>query len=467
MKALWIRALLPVLVMSMVVACGKKDDGGGKAKAAPRYQTPTQSPRQEPAQTREQTETVDPRLQPQQTEPGAPDIPGEEEGQTTTPPRTQNGPGLPGGGEPAPIPEAPAPTTPAVPPRNQNKPPERGTPPAQGNEGNPAGSSLPGSEPQIPRSEPQIPANSDLTSKEIATAYTGAGDDYLRDYLTQKMKSVENADVRRRNQTAAENVRGVRTRIDRETGDVLVSVVREVRGQIQTSLLGGILNAAGVTPLKAQGDSNVKGSLVCLDLNVRTCYVAAIRLEIGHSGGKSVVRVISRKTNANFDFRLPRQYVQGAREFNRLVEMFANTEQKNGQRNSLRRVLVETFEVINGRSGVKMSLVSNENEVIVGSGPLLGSTGGGVVTNVEFGRDQHLDDLVDYENGRNFKAGIHDSIQDFRMIGNNGKKEIAILFTVRPGSDGREESLRVTFLRVHLGIMTATQFQQLEASASN
>ncbi|MBX2995395.1 MAG: hypothetical protein KF681_11245 [Bdellovibrionaceae bacterium] len=446
MKTLWVRALLPVLVVSMVVACGKKDDGDSKPRTTPRSQVPNQAPRQEPGQSRQQTETVDPRQTQPQTEPAAPQVP-PKEGEDS------QGPGLPGGAEPAPIPTEPGQT----PPRNQNAPP-RQTPGQQAPGQEQQGPGLPGS--QVPPRETLPPTS----QEDFITSYTGAGDDYLRGYLTQKMNSVRDDSVRSRNQAAANSVRGVRTRIDRETGDVLVSVVRDKGGRTETVVLGGTLSAEGTTALIAQNNSGVKGSLVCLDRNVRTCFVASIRLEIGRPGSKAVVRVISRKTNANFDWRFPRSFNQANREFNRLVEMFANTERKNGQRNSLRRVLVETFEIINGRSGVKMSLVSNENEVIVGSGPLLGAQGGGIVTNVEFGRDPHIEDLVDYENGRDFKSNMHDSISDFRMIGNDGKKEITILFTVRPAVGGQEENLRVTFIRTHLGIMTSQQLERLESS---
>jgi hypothetical protein len=402
MKKLWIQSILPVLVLSLMAACAKKDDNN--AVRVPR----SQAPKGTPEKTTGMPTLPDKNVKPQ-TEPG------KDKKITVAPGQPQ------------------APAQPAQP-------------------------QTPG-QPQSP-AQPQTPSQPSVVMN-LGERYTGAGDDYLRDYLLSKLNSVQDQNIKKRNQAEAEKIQQVRTNIDRETGDVLVTVKRQNNGKVQTIMLGGSLNVAGIAQLAPANNQAIRGTLLCLDRSEQTCFTARIRLEIGEPGNRGIVNIISRRTLANFDYKYPAT-MGNNREFRRLVDLFDNTERKNGNTHSLRTILVDSFEVMNGRSAIKFSLISHQDEVIVASGPLLAPEDGGILTNVDMERELYLEDLVDLQNNRNFKTSMHKSLNDVRMISNDGQKRFTLSMTVRPDENGDESTLRVTFVRVHRGIKSLTQLQELE-----
>ncbi len=295
-------------------------------------------------------------------------------------------------------------------------------------------------------------------ANENFLAYTAGADDYLRGYLQQKLASVEDESVRERNKSEARKIKNVRMVIDSETGDVAVTIVRRLDGQNKSSLLGGAFDSHGIVRLSSQENHSIRGILMCLDRTDKTCYSARIRLEIGQPGSRAIVHLIYRRTSANFDYHLPTA-VSNNSEFVRLVDLFYNAEDHNGRSNSLRSALIDTFEVINGRSGLRVSLTSNENELITASGPLVNASQG----SVSLDRERNFDDLVDLKEGHSFKRRMHDTISNVILTGNDASREITLSFAVRPEAlSGKEESLSVTFLRQHRGIITLDRMKELE-----
>lgn len=284
----------------------------------------------------------------------------------------------------------------------------------------------------------------------------------MRQYLINKLNSVQDAGIRERNQAEANKITMARTNIDRTTGDVLISIQRVENGRTQNLRLAGTLTAEGIAQLSPISSAvAVKGSLICLDQDSRTCYTTRVRLEFGRPGHRGVVNIINRRTLANFDFHLPAEISRNL-EFRKFLSLFMNTERRNGSYNSLREIMVDSFEVMNGRSGIKFSLISYENELIVAEGPLLAPANGGIATNIIMRRDPYLDDLVDLETRRGFKSNIHNSLSDVRLITNDGTRKFTLFMNVRPDEFNDQGSLSITFVRLHRGIMSMPQFQDLE-----
>ena len=436
MNKLMIQALLPLMVGSMLVACSKKSDSKKPENAPVRAAEPAQ---QDPKKqlrppTASQAGTGSTRRQTQTERPA----------ETQTP---DSEPSLPGSDESTQAPPQQESQRPPV--REQERPSQR-----------PARPQAPGQTQRPP--EIEVPITPPATH---GSEYTTASADYLHAHLKERMNSISDAGQRRRNKEAAESIRGVRVGMNgtnADSSEVSVAVAIEKSGKTEILKLGGILRSKGPVQLFVTGSegnrNNVKGTFVCLDENPDTCFVSLITLHMGRGSNSSVVKMISRKTNANFTLTLPEQRGNNP-AFNRLVSLFLNTTQRIRTGNSLRTILLETAEVINGRSSMKLSMISRENQVIVGSGPLLASKGG-QTTNVLLKRDTHLLDLIDLQNGQEFKLNIHESINEMRLIGNDRKGCLTIAMGI---PDGREpQNLIVKFTSLNLPVVSVTRLAELE-----
>lgn len=430
MKNAWFRAIVPLLTVSMVVACGKNDNSKDPVTRN-RAAKPTGTP--EKVETKTPQLPAEPEKQKPQIPPAGPVVPGQQPPVIPGTEAKPGGPALPG-----------SETKPAT------------VPPVTGDEDGeqPAGPMNPG---------PVTVDNPEYESSPIVnlgTKYTGAGTDFMRDYLIQKMDSVQDQANKQRNQSASERVQSARLNIDSSTGDVLVTV--KMDGVSRDIHLAGSLNEYGTARLVPTGSSGpVKGgTIMCLDRSADTCFATHARLVVGEPGRRGFINILFRKTSANFDFKLPAK-AASTREFARILEMFSNTERRTGLPNSLREILVESFEVIKGRSGIKVSMITYENEVIVASGPLLAAEDGGTLTNVLMSREPFFQDLVDLENRRAFKTSIHNSIPEIRMVTNDGQKEITLALLMNPDANNQRDSLNVTIVRQHRAIRSMSEIEDL------
>lgn len=443
MKKALVSPLLTVLVMSVLTsACGNKSATSNSGKRA----TPASAPQQPPAPGNSGTgdgakQSDEDKRTPPQTAPGRskrPSLPGSEprDGKGQKTPDDKNG-------------------------QSQKDPDQNSD-----EEDDSSADNENDQQTQKPKAPDQSDSQAETEVDMSKSKYTTASNDYLYGDLTQRMNAVQDAKQSQRNKELAGKVRRVFHQVDITNTNkivVMLFVDIEIKGVIQTFKYESELNQAGVGTLYLPSTRLERGSIMCLDRNTSTCHSAMIRiiLKDNKTGLAAVARAISRKTSANFDFKMPAQTGHNA-EFERLAQMFLNTEKKNGAINSLRRVLVESFEVIGGGSGMKISMVTNEDQAIVGSGPLLIPASGGISTNVTLDRDAHLTDLMAYDRGSGFKLDFHNSIEEMRLIGNDGSKELTLALKVRAGLNSNEQTLRVTFIRQHLGILSSFQVHDLE-----
>lgn len=426
MKSLWVKAILPVLVVAQFVACGKKNEDRTPVTTS-RATKPQATPQKlelPPAQSPQTGSTRKPA--PEQAEPrSAGAKPGTS--QKEKPASGSGGSGVQTG---APAEASPAET------RGQER----------------AGKDGAGQAEVV-----------DFSVTKLGTKYTAAGDDYFRGYMMQKIDESKDAKTKTKMLAAAESVQRVRFNADRQTGDVAVNLLLDAKKGNETVLLGGTFEENGIAEL-ASAKGGIKGTLVCLDRDQATCYTAHLSIVMPKFGKDVRVHIISRKTTANFDYKFPTTQ-SGNREFARFVEMLSNTEKKNGELNSLRNILVESFEILGGRSGMKLSMISNEGETIVASGPLLGSEVGGMLTNVRMSREPFYEDLADLQKGQTLREGMQRTISEIRLIGNDGRKTLIMSFKMRAMPNSLEESLQVTFVRQHNDIMTFGEYEDLLSGA--
>lgn len=409
MKKMWIHAILPVLVVSTMVACGGKGGDDDAPVNRSRSTTPAEQQPQVNDETNGGLNLPDSNNQDQQNQNNQK----KEDKNLLTPGDDQN----------------------------DDSDFDENDDYDETDEGNVGGGPLdPGNETQIP-------------SGPINSVYTGAGKDDLRQYLTESMNKVRDEDKRQKNLSLARSIESVRARVDVVASQAVVTI-----GSKRSStpiILSGQMGQNGNARLSSRS-SGMTGTMTCLDLNNSTCYVSLIRVR---SQG-AVAAIIVRHTAADANVNIP-QDRKGTNDFLRLVDLFSNTKERNGEPNSLREILVQSFEVINGVSGIKVSIISKENQLITASGPLVGASDGSKLTNVIMQRDLNLEDLIEVERHSAFKTDLNHAIQEIRMVENDGVGNVSLLMTVNAADKKPGRLLKVGIKRKHVSIVPSAQVERL------
>lgn len=308
--------------------------------------------------------------------------------------------------------------------------------------------------------------------KILKVDYSDAGSKSLKSVLTRRMNLVKDAEAKKSNQRLAIAIAKVAHFADRKTKDAIVLLDMRVKTKeggkskirTQSYELEGQFDKHGVAHLKSEQFTNGEATLVCLDTDNDTCYSAMIRIEAKNStGNKAVARVISRKTSADLDVTLvARANTSQNSNEERMRQTLMNTVYKNTSQDYVRQVLIESFEVIGGRTGAKMTMITNQDQAIVGAGPLISPIDGGITTNVTLDRQISMRELKFYRRGQNFKTDLHQAIQTFRLVGNDGKDELtfAMSFDLRSQND-----LYFSVKRIFNPIVESQQFNQLELNS--
>ena len=418
MKNLWIKSILPLMVLSLMSACSKNSGGGGGSKP---HTTPAAPAKQESAKNIQ--------------------LPGEGSTNKTAP--KLDSPKVKSSDE----------EESDYADKKSNSTDEKALAKTE--------MAKTGSSANQAKVETQFPASTPLVHN-VGTKFTGAGEDSLRSEMIQRLDAASTDKASKaRNVKVAESIRAVNVRLDRRTGDAAVNVIMHVGSKNENILLAGALDARGTTKLVATNSKMaISGHLVCMDQNEKTCFTAYVRLSINEAGKKAIVGVISRKTNANYDFKMPKT-MSGNGSFEKLVKMFDNTSRGIKGSNSVKTVIVESFEVINGRSGLRVTVLSQEGEMISASGPLLGANDGDFLTNVRMNLSNlPLEDFAELKNPRaSYKTGIQKSLSQVRMIGNDGKREVALRYSFDNGRG--EDSFNVVFKRTRNEIKSADDIAAL------
>lgn len=274
-----------------------------------------------------------------------------------------------------------------------------------------------------------------IERKKFASRYTGTADDALRDFLLYKMNSVK-SEFQLRNIRSAQAVQSASLKMDLASPAKRVEMTIAIeagKGKSQDVVFAGHIGADRTAHLT----TNFRGNLAiatakCLDKvvgNKATCETVHARIELGKKGQRSFVNVIFRRTNV----KLAAQFAEkkcATQECEELYNVFAisqlnNQAVYNVDRDSarLKSAKLETFEVLNGRSGMKLSMITRGNELMNVSGELLrNSSSVSASTEVSYA-DQSA-------SGKNYKTRLNDKIKDAAIVANNAKGQISVALTV-------------------------------------
>lgn len=281
----------------------------------------------------------------------------------------------------------------------------------------------------------------------LAEDYAAAGDDYLVEYISQQMKSIKDKAVQKRNLLAAESIESIETKIDSKTGDVIVTLNRTVGKTLKKEMLGGTINRAGITRLGSE-NQNLRGKFVCMDEDQAFCQTAVLDIEFGKGADKAIVKAVLRKTAADFFWTRPTLETASA-DFKNLFDLFDNSERRTDVDNSLKTILVESTEIINGRSHARVTFVTEGGQVMSMSAPLLlprGSTG---LTNVRMERNIRFESLIDIMLIQDVKTGMQQALQNAQLVKVEGGKFLTIQLEVRGQKRNEKQAITVRLERIH------------------
>lgn len=296
------------------------------------------------------------------------------------------------------------------------------------------------------------------TEKPVALKmeYTGAARDGYRTHLTALMNErMRNSEIKTEYYETVAAITRVKATLQGKNLQVVVAH-KEGESEKIIMLAGSMNGRSGVAHLKKQNGmaertgqreslfsgTSMSGVAVCADEANNTCQVMLIRLLVGAE--EVPVWVIYRSTNADLAIH-PWQGAPGYANANNLFQYFVNTGRQNTQ--SVNVVLVDSFEVINGASGMKITTLMHDNQVLSARGPLLAPKES-KLTNVKWNMDVEISDLYD-ENARSgFRTNLQQTLSAVHLIGNDGRMNFTLMYSLPPFGNEKSTTFDITYVRL-------------------
>ncbi|MEN0059109.1 MAG: hypothetical protein AAGB31_09775, partial [Bdellovibrio sp.] len=284
--------------------------------------------------------------------------------------------------------------------------------------------------------------------------YTSTSTDDLLSYLRARNERVD-ANTRRINLDAAASVVSAKMIVDNFTNDVVVTLKIQEGRDVNVYNVAGSKNEDGAASTlysvrngngeRTTGSRALSGTLKCVDLD-GGCETTFVRLKMGTTGSSAIINVVFRNSSADLYFQLPGEYSDNA-EYLMLREYIHNTILRKNTSEKVQSVRMGSWEVVNGRSGVTLSLKGGNNELLAFSGALLAPEGGTGV-NLPLARlAQDEVEGLDLVSLGNTKLNYANWIGDARMIANNGLGQVRISLKMRKRGTYAQDRFAVTFMR--------------------
>lgn len=361
---------------------------------------------------------------------------------------------------PGPIPEEseqvpPAPAPPGAPPADPVKttpPPVKSTRPVSSSDKN----VLP---PDYRSNDVQNVMRDDLSKRmtgavtEDGLVYTSSSTDDLLNFLRSRNEKVD-AISRRNNLEAAASVLSAKMSVDTLSNDVTVSLKIQEGLDVKVYNVAGSLGEGSASPVRkvrsgngqvSTGTRSLEGTVKCLDLD-GGCETTFVRLKMGVAGGSAIINLVFRNSTADLYFNLPGKYSDNP-EYLYLREFAINTIKRLDVDEKIKQSRMSSWEVVNGRSGVVLSLKGANNELLAFAGPLLAPEAGTSV-NISLSRlAKDKEDSLDLVSLNNSKLNYANWIGDARMIANNGLGQVRIALKMRKRAAFAQDQFAVTFMR--------------------
>jgi|GEM_PF-1374740 Periplasmic protein TonB, links inner and outer membranes len=286
--------------------------------------------------------------------------------------------------------------------------------------------------------------------------YTSSSTDDLLSFLRARNEraSYEN---RQANLAAAHAVQSAQMSIESMSNDAVVTLkikedgkvkVYNLAGALQENYAGKLVSVRSGNGTTSTGTRDISATAKCLDLD-GGCETTLIRVEIGEQNCSGIFYVVFRKSVSDLYFNFAKNSGKSdSREFLILRDLFFNTIlNKKHTDEKIEVATMNSWEVVNGRSGVVMSMKGLNNELIAFSAPLVAPEAGTGV-NLPAGRiandaDESLDLLA---NGQ-YSLNYANTIGDARLVANNGLGQVRIMIKMRKRANLPQDKVAITFMR--------------------
>jgi hypothetical protein len=357
-----------------------------------------------------------------------------------------------------------------IPAPGQNPPPQQGTSPMPPPPSQPSkpGPPLPVPPPISPNPstgdtanpgyDAKNPANVDKAFNKRFTGmqdqdglyFVGTSPDDLLTYLQARSgDSSIDAGIRARNAAAARRV--VSARLTKSSHDVSIKLEMSEGGSTKIYTLEGPLNESRVVSLQITdqtGSANIEASLKCLDID-GGCNTSMLKLMVGQPGSRSVVRIVLRESLADVYLSLPGQR-SGNPEYETLREFWINSIKNINTTHKIKEVVLNSFEVVNGRAGFDVQVIGEDRQLMVFTGPSVAPQRG-TKENIRADRS------VDAANANEYDYDLANSIGSAQIINNNGLGQLRFALKMRPRTGFTQDAFTLTVMRIVKPILPLTE----------
>ncbi|MFP5518781.1 MAG: hypothetical protein ACLGGX_02670 [Bdellovibrionia bacterium] len=283
--------------------------------------------------------------------------------------------------------------------------------------------------------------------------YTSSSTDAIHAFLRARNEKVSWGQ-KRLNLEMAANVQHAKMHVDSLSGETTVVVKLKEGSGDATYVMAGAMGEGSAQPLKVvrgggndktTGNRSIEGTIKCLDLD-GLCENTFARLRINDNGLTSVVNLIFRQSNADVYFHLPGEYSENP-EYLELREFIHNSIKGVTTADRLRSVKMKSWEVVNGRSGFEVEVLGRNKEMLGFRGPLLAPEVGTAVNVVLSRVGKENTDSLDLLALGNVKLNYANTIQEAKMINNNGLGQVRIAVKMRKRAHYAQDQFAMTIMR--------------------
>lgn len=287
--------------------------------------------------------------------------------------------------------------------------------------------------------------------------YTGASTDYLLTYLRLRNEDPNLDDyIKTNNKNAAQSIESARLNFDQSTGDLTISLkIREGNDLLKDyTLAGGVSEDDRVSSLrisksnsrgKTTGKQRIEGKIKCLDLH-GSCETSYARILIGEPGDRAVVGIIFRQSLADYHIKLQSDR-SGNPEYEFIRRFWLNTNDDITTHHRLKNIYLNSFEVVNGRSGFDVQVLGRGRQLLSFGGPLLAPDAGSSVS-ITADRTPRVTESLDLDSLNDYDYTMADYIGSAKIVNNNGLGQVRIAVKMRKRGGYAQDTWVMTVMRI-------------------
>jgi len=288
------------------------------------------------------------------------------------------------------------------------------------------------------------------SSQLIPGVYGETGLNSIRRLITEDLAQ-NNKGKEREASDFSKSIKNFDITIDTTNNRVILTLTLEQK----PISLAGFIDSTGVARIKATSSNQIEAKVICLDRIETQCFTALVKLkDLSRNGVTSLI--LSQKTNANFNFKAL-EASHSSSPLKTLSDYLLNTEKRSSTNQSIRSILVETFEVIGAKAATRIAFIARDGEVIKVQGPLLKSLTGSELTNIPLEVSYEFYDLVPFEEYvGDLKSNLAETISEVALIQYNTQEKMTLSF--RYFEEGKyDETLKVELFRIRASLKNINQ----------